>query len=98
MHHLLLRDLPSIPCNRLLAVMDGGELERELSFTVSHDTKTVVKQTNKKMNNLNKKEKISENLLWVLLLKVTCNLKLVTRCEKCKKCARKVYIWILLNK
>ena len=64
MHHLLLRDLPSIPCNHLLAVMDGGgELECELSFTVSHDTKTVVKQTNKKMNNSNKKEKISENLL-----------------------------------
>ena len=30
---------------RLLAVMDGGgELEHKLSFTVSHDTKTVVKQ------------------------------------------------------
>jgi hypothetical protein len=33
----------------------GGELERECSFTV-------VKQTKEKMNNWNKKEKISENL------------------------------------
>jgi hypothetical protein len=32
----------------LLAVMDGGELERKHSFTVSHDTKTVVKQMKKK--------------------------------------------------
>ena len=66
MHHLLLRNLPSIPylavmC--LLAVMDGGgELERTHSFTVSHNTETVVKQMKKKMNNLNKKEKISENI------------------------------------
>jgi hypothetical protein len=40
----------------------GGELERERSFTVSHDTETVVKQTKKKMNNLNTKDKISENI------------------------------------
>jgi hypothetical protein len=34
---------------RLLAVMDGGgELECECLFTVSHDTKTVVKQMKKK--------------------------------------------------
>ena len=48
----MLRDLPSIPylvVMRLLAVMDGGgELKRTRSFTVSHDTETVVKQMKKK--------------------------------------------------